>query len=51
MKRYAGANLGFVDASVAATAERLKIAMLLTTDRRHFSIIMPAHCERFNLVP
>ncbi|MBM2829147.1 MAG: hypothetical protein HW408_1679 [Actinobacteria bacterium] len=51
MKRYPGANVGFVDASVAAMAERLKITVLLTTDRRHFSIIKPAHCEGFTLVP
>lgn len=51
MKRYPGANVGFVDASVAAMAERLKITVLLTTDRRHFSIIKPAHCVRFTMVP
>ena len=43
--------LGFVDASVVAIAERLDITTLLTTDRRHFGVIRPAHCERLRLVP
>ena len=43
--------LGFVDASVAAIAERLVIDMIATTDRRHFSAIRPLHTERFTLVP
>ena len=43
--------LGFVDASVIAIAERLKLHALATTDRRDFSIVRPAHVERFTLVP
>jgi predicted nucleic acid-binding protein len=43
--------LGFVDASVVAVAERLKLRTLATTDRRDFSIVRPAHIERFTLVP
>ena len=43
--------LGFVDASVIAIAERLKLHTLATTDRRDFSIVRPAHVERFTLVP
>ena len=34
LKRYADANIGFVDASVVAVAERLGITTILTTDRR-----------------
>ena len=43
--------LGFVDATVVAIAERLKLRTLATTDRRHFGIVRPAHVERFTLVP
>jgi uncharacterized protein len=43
--------LGFVDASVVAIAERLKLHTIATTDRRDFSIVRPAHVERFTLVP
>ena len=43
--------LGFVDATVVAVAERLKMSFVATTDRRHFSAVRPAHTERFTLVP
>ena len=51
LEEYADANIGFVDATVVAIAERLKIRRLLTTDRRHFSIIKPRHCKAFDLLP
>ncbi len=44
-------TLGFVDATVMAIAERLKMKSIATTDRRHFGIVRPAHVERFILVP
>lgn len=43
--------LGFVDATVVAIAERLKLTTLATTDRRHFSVVRPAHVGTFTLVP
>jgi uncharacterized protein len=43
--------LGFVDATVIAAAERLKMSSMATTDRRHFGAVRPAHRERFTLVP
>ena len=43
--------LGFVDATVVAMAERLKVSVLATTDRRHFGVVRPVHVERFELVP
>jgi uncharacterized protein len=49
MERYEW--LGFVDATVVAVAERLKLSTLATTDRRHFGVVRPAHVERFTLVP
>jgi predicted nucleic acid-binding protein len=49
--KYADFPIGFVDASIVAIAERLDIRALLTTDRRHFAVIRPAHCERLRLLP
>jgi hypothetical protein len=43
--------LGVVDASIVAVAERLRFTTLATTDRRHFSVVRPAHVERLTLVP
>jgi len=51
MEKYLDANLGFVDASLVALAERLKIREILTTDRRHFSLVRPRHCSSFTVRP
>ena len=51
LEAYLDANLGFVDASLVAVAERLKIRDVLTTDRRHFSLVRPRHCPSFTLRP
>lgn len=51
LKKYRDANIGFVDASVVAIAERLKVSGILTTDRRHFAAIKPQHCKEFTLLP
>lgn len=51
LRRYESARLGFVDATVMAVAERLKIQRILTTDRRDFSIVRPRHCKAFELLP
>jgi predicted nucleic acid-binding protein len=48
---YADFPLGFVDASIVALAERLDVTAILTTDRRHFGVVRPAHCERLRLLP
>lgn len=44
-------DIGFVDASVCAVAERLKLRTIATTDHRHFGPLRPAHTESFDLVP
>lgn len=44
-------EIGFVDASIIAVAERLKLATIATTDRRHFGVVRPAHLPYFTLVP
>jgi uncharacterized protein len=51
MRRYADLPLGFVDAAVAAAAERLETRELLTTDRRHFGVVRPRHSRAFVLLP
>ncbi len=43
--------LGFVDASIVAIAERLKLAALVTTDRRDFARGRPRHLEALRLLP
>lgn len=49
MKEYP--FLGFVDASVVAVAERLKLKSLVTTDRRDFGRVRPIHAKAFRLLP
>ena len=44
-------DLGFVDCSVVAIAERLNLDTVATTDRRHFALVAPRHAGRFTLVP
>jgi hypothetical protein len=51
LRRYADLPLGFVDATVAATAERLGSRTLLTTDRRHFSVVRPKSARTYTLLP
>jgi uncharacterized protein len=36
---------------VVAIAERLRLASIATTDRRHFAAIRPRHREAFELRP
>jgi predicted nucleic acid-binding protein len=43
--------LGFVDASVAAVAERMRLRTVVTTDRRDFARIQPKHVRGFDLLP
>jgi predicted nucleic acid-binding protein len=43
--------LGFVDASIVAVAERLKLRALVTTDRRDFHRVRPKHASTFELLP
>jgi uncharacterized protein len=44
-------QIGVVDASVVAIAERLKLDTIATTDRRDFATVRPSHCATFHLVP
>jgi predicted nucleic acid-binding protein len=49
--QYRDLPLGTVDASLVAAAERLGIVTVATLDRRHFSVVRPAHVAAFELLP
>lgn len=51
IRRYADLGLGLVDASVIAIAERLDVTTIATLDRRDFTVVRPAHCKVFELIP
>jgi len=48
---YADLPLGSVDASVVTLAERVGTDLLITLDRRHFSVVHPAGADAFQLLP
>jgi uncharacterized protein len=48
---YRDLPLGTVDASIVAASERLETGTIATLDRRHFSVVRPAHVRAFDLVP
>jgi uncharacterized protein len=49
--QYHDLPLGSVDASVIVAAERLDATQVATVDRRHFSVVRPAHVAAFELLP
>jgi hypothetical protein len=51
IEQYAHSNIGFVDASIVAIAERLRITRVLTLDHRHFAMVRPRHCPALELLP
>lgn len=51
VEKYADFPLDLVDASVIAVAERLGADEIATLDRRHFSVVRPAHLQAFTLLP
>jgi len=51
VEQYADSDLGFVDASIVAVAERLRLTRLLTFDHRHFAMMRPKHCPALELWP
>ncbi len=48
---YSDLPLGGTDASLIALAERLQQDTIATLDRRHFSVVRPAHVPGFQIVP
>ena len=51
VRQYRGLPLGLADASVVATAERLRIQRVFTVDERHFRAIQPRGLGHFVLLP
>lgn len=51
VETYASLPLGAVDASVIAIAERLNVAEVATLDRRHVTVVRPAHTASLVLLP
>lgn len=51
LEQYADARLDFTDATVVALAERLDITLVLTLDRRDFSLVRPQHVDYFTVLP
>jgi predicted nucleic acid-binding protein len=51
LREHTDFPLGFVDAAVVATAERLGTREILTTDRRHFAVVKPLHARALVLIP
>jgi uncharacterized protein len=51
MSAYADADIGFVDAAVLASTERLAEPKLATLDRRHFGLLRPRHVDALTLLP
>jgi uncharacterized protein len=51
VERYADLRLGGTDASLVAIAERLRIDRIATFDRRHVTVVRPAHVTAFTLLP
>ncbi|MFY1698163.1 MULTISPECIES: type II toxin-antitoxin system VapC family toxin [unclassified Solwaraspora] len=49
--RYRDLPLGGTDASVIALAERFAVRQVATLDRRHFTVVRPAHTPVFTLLP
>lgn len=50
-QQYEDQPIGVVDASVLALVERMDEEKLATLDRRHFSVMRPAHRESLLLLP
>jgi predicted nucleic acid-binding protein len=49
--KYSDHDIGLVDASIVAIAERLNETKVATIDHRHFGLIRPRHVKSFQLVP
>lgn len=51
LDQYADSRVDFVDATIIAVAERLRVKRILTLDRRDFSLVKPAPFDAFDLLP
>jgi uncharacterized protein len=48
---YSDLELGLVDSSIMAIAERLSVQRIFTFDRRHFLAVKPKDLNYFELLP
>jgi predicted nucleic acid-binding protein len=51
VEQYSDLPLGTADSIVVAVAERFRALNIATLDRRHFSVVRPAHATAFTLLP
>ncbi|HLW68184.1 MAG TPA: PIN domain-containing protein, partial [Gemmataceae bacterium] len=51
MTQYRDLTVGLADATVVATAERMRIARLFSVDQRHFRAIQPQGLGHFVMLP
>lgn len=51
LEQYADSRIDFVDATIVAVAERLRITRILTLDQRDFHIVRPKHAPHFEILP
>lgn len=51
VEQYASLPLGGTDVCVIAVAERVNTPHVATVDRRHFTIVRPAHVPALDLLP
>ncbi len=51
LEKYADSRIDFVDAVIAAMAERLNIQRILTIDRRNFQLLRSKHSPYFVIIP
>lgn len=51
VEHYSSLPLGTADAVVVAVAERFRAVNIATLDRRHLSVVRPAHVAAFTLLP
>ncbi|MFM7903796.1 MAG: type II toxin-antitoxin system VapC family toxin [Microcystis sp.] len=51
LEEYKDSRIDFVDATIMAIAERLKITLILTLDQRDFRLFRPKHCQSLEILP
>lgn len=51
IETYRDAQLGYIDATTIAMAERLRETRVATLDRRDFSLVRPRHTDAFEILP
>ncbi|HKZ25061.1 MAG TPA: PIN domain-containing protein, partial [Acidimicrobiia bacterium] len=50
-RQYRDLDLGYVDAAVVATCELLDEDRVVSLDRRHFTVVRPAHRSTLRVLP